>query len=264
MKRIMTTMLIIVSIVMTMSSGIIMATSETHIYDTAGYMSSTEQAQLNARIDSLIAEYQIDIVVATVEKMSGTTSNYADNVYDENEHGIGTERDGLLLLIVGLNQGSGNRDVYLLTQSKGMYVFTDARRESMFDDIIPHLVALDVYKGCEIFLDDFEYYVNNQASSEEVSANISVANRDDVMEMGWFYLVPLIISIVVVVMLYKQLGKVKEKTEAMNYVDRSSLKINRSRDTYLYKNVTKVRIESNSGGSRGGGGGSRGGGGRRF
>jgi uncharacterized protein len=117
--------------------------------DSAAIFSSSEKSDLENALTGLSNQYSMDIVIVTTNDADGKSSrDYADDYFDYNGYGIGADRDGILLLM-----DFDNREVYISTSGKGIRYLTDARIESILDDIFDAGFADGRYlEGAEAFI----------------------------------------------------------------------------------------------------------------
>ena len=70
------------------------------LYDGADLLTVAEESELQSRLDSASAQYQVEFVVALVDTTGGITADeYISRYYDENNFGLGQRRDGVMLLV---------------------------------------------------------------------------------------------------------------------------------------------------------------------
>ena len=70
------------------------------LVDRADLLSELEEEELEARLDEISERQQADVVVVTVNSLDGKSAqDYADDFYDYNGYGIGTDKSGILLLV---------------------------------------------------------------------------------------------------------------------------------------------------------------------
>ena len=68
--------------------------------DEAGLLEPAEQAEIEEELDRVSEKYQCDVVIVTTDTLMGKTPRaYADDYYDFNGYGYGSEKDGVLLLV---------------------------------------------------------------------------------------------------------------------------------------------------------------------
>ena len=119
------------------------------VIDSAAIFSSPEKSDLENALTGLSNQYSMDIVLVTTNDADGKSSrDYADDYFDYNSYGIGADRDGILLLM-----DFDNREVYISTSGKGIRYLTDARIDSILDDIFDAGFADGRYfEGAEAFI----------------------------------------------------------------------------------------------------------------
>ena len=105
------------------------------LVDDAGLLDSSEEEELESELDEISERQQFDVVVVTVNSLEGKTpQDYADDFYDYNGYGYGSDHDGVLLLV-----SMEDRDWYMSTTGYGITAITDAGREYISDQFVPYL-----------------------------------------------------------------------------------------------------------------------------
>lgn len=119
------------------------------VADSAAIFSSSEESDLESKLKGLSNQYSMDIVIVTTDDADGKSAReYADDYFDYNGYGIGADRDGILLLM-----DFDNREVYISTSGKGIRYLTDARIESILDDVFDAGFADGgYYSGAKAFI----------------------------------------------------------------------------------------------------------------
>jgi len=240
------------------------------VYDEAMLFSQMEKEALEQRAVEISERLKQDIVIVTINDNQGKTSQeYADDFYDGNGFGYGENYDGLLLLI-----NMDDREVYISTCGRAIQYFTDARIESILDNVYTYLADGNYSDGARVFLDEVEYYVEKGIPSNQYTQNQSgVPSSEREMGLGKRILIYLLISfgiggISVGIMAINNKGK--SSTNENTYLESNSFNIINSQDHHVNTTVTHVTINTNSGGSgkstthRSSSGRSHGGGGRKF
>jgi len=70
------------------------------LVDDAGLLNQNEADSLLSQLDSISEKQQADIVVLTVTSLNGKSAEaYADDFYDQNGYGFGSDNSGVLLLL---------------------------------------------------------------------------------------------------------------------------------------------------------------------
>jgi len=222
------------------------------VYDQAGLFSNQEVIQLEEKIDGLIAELQLDIVVVSTSDAEGKTSRaYADDFYDINGFGIGSEYDGLLYLI-----DMDNRKAYISTSGAAIDYFTDARIELILDHAEPYLINSDYYRSAVAFLDDVSKYVSSgvpegQYRVDESEIGLMARLKRSLSFSPVYLLISMgIAAIIVGIMASRNRGTVK--TSAVTYLDKNSTNLVHSEDKLINTHISQTKIHTPSSGGPGG------------
>ena len=78
------------------------------VADMAGLLTSLEEDELRGQIADIAGEYQFDAVIVTADSLNGKTAQeYADDYFDYNGYGTGSDASGILFLIDMDNIGIG-------------------------------------------------------------------------------------------------------------------------------------------------------------
>ncbi len=121
------------------------------VYDNAGLFNGGEYEALLEKAQSLSETAEVDIIIVTTDDAGGKTSrDYADDYYDYNGFGP----DGVLLLI-----DMDNRNAYISTSGIMIRYLTDARIDSMLDDVVTELADGGYYSAAVKFLNRTEGYL---------------------------------------------------------------------------------------------------------
>lgn len=124
------------------------------VVDDAGLFSESQRQELELLAAERTIDISMEIVIVTVNDTGGKTATaYADDHFDNNGHGYGADRDGLLMLI-----DIGSREIVISTAGIAIRYFTDQRLESMLDNIFNHAQAGDYYNAAIAFLDSALYW----------------------------------------------------------------------------------------------------------
>ena len=126
---------ILICVIFCMTVLAVMAADAPRLVDEAGLLSAEEASGVLAALDEISERQQFDLVVVTTNSLDGyDVQAYADDFFDYNGYGFGTERDGMLLLV-----DMGERMWALSTSGYGLYAFTDnglAYMENCFLDAL--------------------------------------------------------------------------------------------------------------------------------
>lgn len=240
--------------------------SLSRVVDDANLLSYSDKESISDRIEKLTEKYDFDIVIVTVNSLDGKTPmEYADDFFDYNGYGVGYDNDGILLLV-----SMEERDWWISTSGYGIKAFTDYGIEFIGDKIVPDLSNKKYYSSFSLFLeltDDFLAEAEKGTPYDTDHKYKTVMNY--VIAVGTGLVIGLVIAIIVVLIMKSKMKSVVFQYNANNYAVNNSLKLERSNDIFLYRNVSKTRKPepsssggggssihtSSSGSSHGGGGG---------
>lgn len=277
MRRILFVLLIFMILLIGILPSLALDTS-VKVYDEAGLFTSDESAKLQDTAKSLTELNQMDVVIVTISDAEGKSSMaYADDYYDYNGFGYGSEKSGILLLI-----DMDNRDVWISTTGLAIRYFTDSAIDSILDKITGYLSDGQYYKAADIFLDQVGNYFSAGIDSNQYNYNTETGERDyyqnsltgfekSVSHIPIFLLISIAIAgIVVGIMSINNKGK--KTINPSTYLDENSFILRDNRDIYIRTATTTRFIDTSSGGGSGGrssthsgsSGSSHGGGGRSF
>ncbi len=232
------------------------AANDTKVVDEAGLLTYEEEQELQERLSGIAEEYQSDVVVATVDSCRGMdVQSFTDRYYYENGYGYGPEIDGIILLV-----SMQERRFHLATRGSAIDTFTDYGLEVIDDEITPYLREGEYAKAFETFADLAEEFLEEDENGlpydtnhvyEDRSARLVNSMIHFMFAMG----IGLFAAIVTLVVLFQQLRSVHVKNEARDYVRSGSFRVTRANDIFLYRTVSRRKIEreNSSGGGHGGG-----------
>lgn len=221
------------------------------LMDEAGLLSSDEAAEIKAKLDEISERQKFDVVIATVNSLSGKTPReYADDLYDYSGFGFGENKDGVLFLI-----SMEDRDWYITTTGYGIAAITDAGREYIADKFTGYLSDGDYAEAFRIYANEVDRFVTNAV---ETGKPYDVGNLPhDPLSLIWIpisLVVGLIIAAGVVGGMKSKLRSVNFAAAADSYVKPGSMNVRESRDMFLYSTVSRTAKpkDSDSSGSSGG------------
>ncbi len=227
------------------------------IYDYANLITKDEEEVLYNKVQEFINKYDMDMAIVTINSNPKSSSMaYADDFYDYNNFGKGTNKTGLLFLI-----DMQNRNMWISTTGDAINIYTDSRINTILDYTYDKILNED-YNGCaEQFIEKASYFANKGLTGGSKVVTVPKMICNSLIFAG-------LVTIVLICIGLATHRKPKKKKEASNYITQP-LKLSKNSDTFLDKHVSKVKIEtsSSSGGSSthsGSSGTSHGGGGRSF
>ena len=218
--------------------------------DHADLLTSVEEEVLLSRLDSASEQYQVELIVVTVEGLEGLTPEaYANRFYDDHLYGLGDGRDGVLFLV-----SMEERDWYILTNGFGHTAITDDEVMTIGEYVAGYLGDGDYATAFDAFIEECVYEIDGEINGFPFAwgTNLLIAA-----------VVGLVAALIVTGIWRGQLKSVKRRPAATEYTKSGSLKVTHSTDLFLYRTVNRIKKPTNNS-SGGGGGGSRGGGGGKF
>jgi len=234
------------------------AANSDKVVDMADLLTDDEEQRLEKVILEIIQKYDYSFDIAAVTTNSTDSKSaeaYADDYYDYNGYGYDSEYSGLLLLI-----DMEHRYWHITTCGNAVAVFTDRSIDRIGESITPYLSDEDYFYAVYEFAQSADEYIERYESTGGKSTTvgerllISLASG-------------LVIALIVCLIMKAQLKTAVKQFAAARYIRQGSLNVQYSRDIFLYRTVTRHKIETNSGGgssthtsssgrSHGGGGGS--------
>lgn len=255
-RSIRTTVSAVLSVLLLLATCLVLTLSvgaETHpsrLVDGAGLLGTEEADQLEKLLDRYSEELELDIVVVTTNDLQGKSPRtYADDYFDYNGYGQGSDRDGVLLLRY-INGAS--REVWISTSGEGIDVLSDNDIQSVLDDMQPYILS-DPYRAFECFAQDVY---------DEVEDNRAY-------DVTWIFMgliIGLATGLIVTGIMRSKLKSVRAQKYAGDYIKDGSMNITVARDIYLYRTISRApkpkqnsdggssTHKSSSGSTHGGGG----------
>ncbi len=267
---------------MSFNWSIVKAASTENIKDDLNFLTTEELDQIQSEIDRVVIEHDLDIVIVFTDDTEGKSSrDFADDYYDYNGYGVGSDASGLLMLI-NMNE----RDLWISTTGEAISIFTDNRIENVLDMVAPYLSDENYYQASMTFISQVEQYAfmgapipgtpGNQGESpyypDISSPSYSYWEKAlGIMGSPIVYLVGIILALIGVGIASSG-NKGKVTVDNRTYEEGGSFQLIDKRDDFINQTVTRTRIPKNNTSSSGGGssthrgssGRSHGGGGRKF
>lgn len=246
--------------------------TEPKIVDNADILTASEEALLEDKARALVQEYNMDVVILTVDSLNGRySSDYADDYFDYNGYGIGPNYNGVLLLL-----SMEEREWAISTCGDTIYALTDYGIQQLFSSISGDLSMDRYYEAFDTYLDElpnyFQAYYNGSpidgykepyegpGSYEPVPGEeiVYYPDRDKGSpDYGKILLISLLIGAlaggVTVLIMCSQMNTAKSQTGAQSYLIPGSYDLKRYQDIFLYSNVSRHRKPEHNQSHRGGG-----------
>ena len=220
--------------------------SKDYVVDNADLLTQTEENELSEKLQDISDELQFDVVVVTTNSIgSKTATEYADDYFDYNGYGRGSNNDGALFLV-----DMGDRKWAISTSGYGIEAIVDSALDDMEEEIVSYLKSGD-YDGAFNEFADLTYDIVNDAKNGKSYSNSTTSTTKNHKNMGVRTLslpfsIGAGISLIIILVYRSKLKPVKFQKEAKEYIVPGSFNLRRSDDVFLYFNITKVPIPKNN------------------
>lgn len=224
------------------------------VIDELSYLSDSEIEDLEDSIDQIADDCKLDVVIMITDDTEGKSSMaFADDYFDYNGYGIGSERSGLMMLI-----NMAEREVWISTTGDAIDIFTNSRIDKMVDHVVEYLSGDRYDKASAQFLKDINKYAKPLSYFERIIRNIT---------SPILYIVLLVISLLAT-LIAGFASKSKMTVSNRTYENPNAFVLHEQRDAFIREHQTRVKVVKSTGGGssthRGSSGRSHGGGGGHF
>ncbi|MCL2339804.1 MAG: TPM domain-containing protein, partial [Actinomycetia bacterium] len=234
------------------------STTRPYIVDGANLLSASEAQSLNQYLANLSDAQQCDIVVVTVNSLGGQTAqNYADNYFDNNGYGRGSDRTGILLLV-----SMAERDWWISTTGRAYSQLTQDRFNTLQDAFLSDLSAGNYYQAFTSFGDaaaslmqmsapgDVYYPDGSNPSTPPAPVTTGVIIQRFLIALLIGAVAGLLVAVIVTQILKSRNKSVQFQTSAGSYLlavpgptgqpTAQALLLNAQNDTFLYQTVVLI------------------------
>lgn len=250
MRRIITAvsaLVMLVLLVVPVSAGV---TADVPLFnDMAGLVSAGEARVITEKLMEIGERHQVVLAVVTVDSLQGkSTAAFADDYYDYNNFAYDGKNDGVLLLV-----SMEERDWYISTTGSCIDHVSGDDIDSIGDSITGDLASGN-------------YAAAFTAFAEKCGDIIYSATHFSPIYIAVGVVIGIVIGFIGVSTMKSGMKTVRFKAAAKDYLREGSLDIRKQTDTFLYRNVRRVKRETDTGRGThtGSSGTSHGGGGGKF
>ena len=251
MKKKLFSTILVVMLALSMALSV-SAAPKTFVLDDAGLLTQQEAAELSGTLSRLSDTYDAQIVVVTIPSAEGDDpDSIVEYFYDNMGIGYGENLDGVLLLVC-----MDPREYRILSNGYCAAAINTGAIDDIGNAIVSDLTDGDYAEAFGGFADKCEYYLDGYLNGFPFDFGISI---------GIALLIGVLVGQIVGKVLKGQLKTVHRVNQAKSYVKPGSMKLIEQRDTFLYRDVKKIKkaTDSNSN-TRSSGGSSRSVGGGSF
>lgn len=208
------------------------------VSDLADLLTDSEERELAKRLEKIRGEYGHDTAVVTVPELGGVSAQaYADDFYDYNGYGIGSDDSGILLLI-----SAEPRQYHVTTTGRCIDIFNDAAIDYICADVEAELRNDRYFEGCMVFANDCGEILSGYAAGERFESPKSVGLL--IIMFG----AALVIAAIITAKAKASMKNAKCAVNADIYAREHKVDLIGSRDVYLYSDVVKTPIPKRTGG----------------
>ena len=248
--KILTFTLVIAMMLVALAIPSLATNSDNLVVDKENIFTSYQEEVLQTTLYSISKKHQCEIVVVTTRGFgSSSAQEYAENYYISHGYGYGSDFSGVLLLI-----SESERYYYICTSGKGEEAISGPAFKKLSNEV-------------KSLLSEDQYYEASQKFAQMCDeALVSYAENGKPFDTSAFITGIIISAVIGIVAALSVFIAYKKKLHSESYpLDRyARLNLRINRDTFITKTVTRVKIQSSSGGGgRSGGGRSGGSRGRR-
>ena len=222
---------------------------EYFLYDEADLLNDAQEAVLEAKLASISADYNAQVIVCTIASMEGADiDRYMDYLYDTMGFGYGENHDGVLLLVC-----MDPREFWTLSNGYAGVAIGNSEIDAIGDAIVSDMSDGNYLSAFDEFADQCAYYLDGYINGFpfNFSKNLLIS-----LAIG------IAAGLIVAFLLKSQLKSVHKQDRANAYVKAGSMNLTHQSDIYLYRTVSRTKKSSSS--SSGSGGTARSKGGRSF
>ncbi len=232
MKKRLFSAILVLMLLLSMAVSVSAAT-DAFVYDEAGLLTEAERADLANRLAQLSDTYNAQIVVVTIPSAEGNDPDaIVEYFYDNMGFGYGEGLDGVLLLVC-----MDPREYRILSNGYCGTAINTGAIDDIGNSIVNDLTDGDYADAFDSFADKCEYYLDGYLNGFPFDFGISI---------GIALLIGVLVGQIVGKILKGQLKTVRREHRAQNYVKSGSLKLTEQSDTFLYRDVKKIKKDTDS------------------
>ena len=219
--------------------------------DNAKVLSPENKNSINSKLDVASSARNADISILTLknEVNDNNILSYAEKYYKDNNFGLGPSKDGVLLV---MDFGTNTWAIY--TSGRVVNALPDEAKEYMTNDFLPVIKEGDTYSGFIRYINLCDKMLANYDSGLTYDEGL-VPKKEKLLDVVKDSALPaLFFSLIICIILTRQLKTVKPELQANNYARQDSFCLTDAEDLFLYKTLSKTRRSRSrsSGSSRGG------------
>lgn len=216
--------------------------SGNYVFDEAQLLDEQQEQQLNKLAAKYTEKYDCGLYIATVDNYvdyldyGNDVQDAAKKIYQEKNMGVGTQYDGVLLLL-----SMSERDYALICHGNfANRIFDQTAREDIADSFRPYFRENDWYNGFQAYL---------KSSSKALSGDHF---KQGMLSIVVVLVCPAAVALIVVMTLKAKMKSVQVGSQARMYVVQGSEKWRVRDDVFTHTTEVRRRIEQPRSTSSGG------------
>ena len=214
------------------------------LVDEAGLLTHDEVEKLTEALEDICHRQSVDVVVYIQDEPIGNPAQAADDYFDQNGFGYGSQYDGVLLYI-----NMYTRDWYISTSGSCVNAFTDKGIEYIGDKIKGKLGDGDYYNAIDTYIFLCDEFLNEASTGHPYDVGHMPKGKMPIFRnIGISLVVGMVVAVLYTLYLWSKLKSVAPNHYARDYVVDQSMNITESREIYLYRTVRVVPKAESSGG----------------
>lgn len=226
-----------------------------YVVNQADILTDPETTDLNELAQMLSETYQIDVLIAAVDRLGGMSAEeYA--VFLNSDAGWWNSDHAIVFLLA-----MEEREWYIATFGDAIYLFSDYDLDTLGEVAVRSFSKEDFYGGFASYLKVLpDYFLDASADRyAPIPDNGSSPALSSEGESVWSLLpVSLVAGIaaaaISLLVMRSSMNTKRRQHSAGDYLKPGSYHLLTHQDMFLYSNLSKTRRQENSGGSRSGGG----------
>ena len=231
-----------------------------YVIDDARLLSDTQNTQLAKRAEELSNKYHCEVRIIAVDDMADygyrNIEEFSYYIYDEYGLGYGNSRDCVMFVL-----SMADRDYdFRVWGNYGNKAFTLYGIDNLLDQYVLKELSNDNYnKAFSVLLDRAEVYF--KLADEGNPFDRGTASEKSAGTVLILILIALLIAGLICLLWRSQMKTARIARTAGNYIPQGGFRLTGQGDIFMYRTVTRTKIQSSSssgGGARIGSGGSSG------
>ena len=221
-----------------------------YITDLMGLFSDSQIDRLEGMAERILDKYDCEARVIIVDSLDGISPAQTNNMYYHNYGlGYGPDKSCALLLISVVD-----RETDLAYWGFADYALTEYGAATLMDKyIMPQLSRNQYYEASEAFLENVAGFFDmaKDGAPFDESNDPELQRKALLSKLGGSAVISLLIALVVCFMWKAQMKTAKIARTAGHYIPEGGFNLTRRQDMFLYRTVTRTKIETSSGGGSG-------------